>query len=173
MTQYQSLVARILLSHIFILAGFNKITGYAGTQGYMEAMGVPGMLLPLVIAIGHNTLWGSSPITAQEFSAFAIDGNLAKQSALAVREGPGKYIPGGALIAFYGILIIMGMISIYMGLRDAYIAIMFGNDMYGTSLPFKTSKVLGHLIFGLGLIFINQTQCLMVMTFGGTQSMCW
>lgn len=51
MTKYSSVVARILLSHIFILAGFSKITGYAGTQGYMESVGVPGMLLPLVILL--------------------------------------------------------------------------------------------------------------------------
>ena len=51
MNKIINLVARILLSHIFILAGINKITGYAGTQGYMESMGVPGMLLPLVIIL--------------------------------------------------------------------------------------------------------------------------
>ncbi|MDP3816929.1 DoxX family protein [Pseudomonas sp.] len=45
------LVARLLLGHIFLLAGLGKITGYAGTQGYMESMGVPGVLLPLVIAL--------------------------------------------------------------------------------------------------------------------------
>ncbi|MEJ2143119.1 MAG: DoxX family protein [Gammaproteobacteria bacterium] len=49
MNKITNLAARILLSHIFIIAGINKITGYAGTQGYMESMGVPGMLLPLVI----------------------------------------------------------------------------------------------------------------------------
>jgi len=42
---------RVLLSLIFITSGFQKITGYAGTQGYMEAMGVPGALLPLVILV--------------------------------------------------------------------------------------------------------------------------
>jgi len=41
--------ARILIASIFVLSGFTKIGGYAGTQGYMEAMGVPGALLPLVI----------------------------------------------------------------------------------------------------------------------------
>ncbi len=46
-----ALVARILMSVMFILAGWNKIGGYAGTQGYMEAMGVPGALLPAVIAL--------------------------------------------------------------------------------------------------------------------------
>ncbi len=45
------LLARLLLAHIFLLAGLSKITGYAGTQGYMESMGVPGALLPLVIAL--------------------------------------------------------------------------------------------------------------------------
>jgi putative oxidoreductase len=39
------------MSIIFLLSGFNKIGGFAGTQTYMESMGVPGMLLPLVIAL--------------------------------------------------------------------------------------------------------------------------
>lgn len=46
-----TLLGRLGLSLIFILSGFAKLgAGYAGTQGYMEAMGVPGALLPLVIA---------------------------------------------------------------------------------------------------------------------------
>ena len=45
------LLARLFLAHIFLLAGFSKITGYAGTQGYMESMGVPGALLLLVIVL--------------------------------------------------------------------------------------------------------------------------
>jgi putative oxidoreductase len=45
------LAGRILLGHIFLLAGINKISGYEGTAGYMEAMGVPGVLLPLVIVL--------------------------------------------------------------------------------------------------------------------------
>ena len=44
-------IGRLFLSMIFIFSGFTKITGYAATQGYMESMGVPGMLLPLVIAV--------------------------------------------------------------------------------------------------------------------------
>jgi len=43
------LMGRILIAAIFIMAGYGKIAGYAGTQGYMESMGVPGALLPLVI----------------------------------------------------------------------------------------------------------------------------
>ncbi|MES2488163.1 MAG: DoxX family protein [Pseudomonadota bacterium] len=45
------LTGRILMAAIFVLAGASKITAYAGTQQYMAAMGVPGALLPLVIAL--------------------------------------------------------------------------------------------------------------------------
>lgn len=44
-------VARIMISLIFITSGLSKISGFTGTQGYMEAMGVPGALLPVVIAL--------------------------------------------------------------------------------------------------------------------------
>ena len=45
------LAGRILLAAIFIQAGWGKLMGFSsgGPQKYMEAMGVPGMLLPLVI----------------------------------------------------------------------------------------------------------------------------
>jgi putative oxidoreductase len=46
-----TLVSRSMIAIIFIVAGAGKITGYAGTQGYMESLGVPGLLLPLVIAV--------------------------------------------------------------------------------------------------------------------------
>ncbi len=54
MTAIQTLSAplgRLLLSLIFIITGIGKIGAYAGTQAYMDSMGVPGVLLPLVIAL--------------------------------------------------------------------------------------------------------------------------
>ena len=45
------LVGRILISVMFLTSGLGKIGGYAGTQEYMAAVGVPGALLPLVIAL--------------------------------------------------------------------------------------------------------------------------
>lgn len=51
MEKVSQLVARLFIGQIFLLSGFFKITGYEGTQGYMEAMGLPGMLLPLVISL--------------------------------------------------------------------------------------------------------------------------
>lgn len=54
MTQFQApaaLTGRVLLALMFIFSGFAKIGAYAGTQQYMEAFGVPGALLPLVIIV--------------------------------------------------------------------------------------------------------------------------
>nr|WP_314264334.1 DoxX family protein [uncultured Moellerella sp.] len=46
------LLARILMPIVFISAGYGKLgDGYAGTQAYMQAMGVPGFLLPLTILL--------------------------------------------------------------------------------------------------------------------------
>lgn len=50
MTKYAAPLGRVMLAAIFVMAGVNKIGGYAGTQAYMEAFGLPGVLLPLVIA---------------------------------------------------------------------------------------------------------------------------
>jgi putative oxidoreductase len=43
------LVARLGLAAIFIISGWGKLSDYAGTVGYMQAMGVSASLLPLVI----------------------------------------------------------------------------------------------------------------------------
>ena len=51
MNNLYALLGRIGLSLIFILSGWSKLAAYAGTEQYMQAMGVPGALLPLVIAL--------------------------------------------------------------------------------------------------------------------------
>jgi putative oxidoreductase len=48
---YAGLVGRVLIAVLFVLSGWGKIAGYAGTQGYMQSAGVPGGLLPLVILL--------------------------------------------------------------------------------------------------------------------------
>lgn len=42
-----SLVARVLMAYIFIVAGWGKVTAYQATAAYMESMGVPAALLPI------------------------------------------------------------------------------------------------------------------------------
>jgi putative oxidoreductase len=44
-------LGRFFISTIFVMAGLNKISGYEGTSGYMDTMGVPSGLLPLVIIL--------------------------------------------------------------------------------------------------------------------------
>lgn len=86
-----TLIARILLAHIFIISGLGKLgAGYAGTQGYMEAMGLPGMLLPLVIALeiggglaliaGFMTRWAALALAAfSVVSALIFHANFGDQ----------------------------------------------------------------------------------------------
>ncbi|MDF2367605.1 DoxX family protein, partial [Sneathiella sp.] len=51
LTPLFDLAGRIFIAILFVPAGFAKITGYSGTAGYMESVGVPGILLPLVILV--------------------------------------------------------------------------------------------------------------------------
>lgn len=81
MDKISTFIGRLLLAQIFLIAGIGKITGYAGTQGYMEAFGVPGSLLPLVIllevggglalVLGWHTRW-----TAWALAAFSVGAAL-------------------------------------------------------------------------------------------------
>lgn len=46
-----TVVGRVLISLLFIIAGANKIFGYEGTAQFMASTGVPAVLLPLVIIV--------------------------------------------------------------------------------------------------------------------------
>jgi len=48
---YADVAGRVLIAVLFLLSGWGKIGGYAGTQAYMQSAGVPGGLLPLVILV--------------------------------------------------------------------------------------------------------------------------
>ena len=50
LNSYAELGGRLLLATLFLLSGCGKITAYTATAGYMASQGVPGWLLPLVIA---------------------------------------------------------------------------------------------------------------------------
>lgn len=45
------LAGRVLLAAIFLISGLGKIATYSATAGYMASVGVPGALLPAVIAL--------------------------------------------------------------------------------------------------------------------------
>ena len=109
-----SLVARVLMAYIFIVAGWGKVTAYQATAGYMESMGVPAALLPMTILVelggGLALLFGFqarfaalglavfSLITAFLFHGGAEDGinfmkNLAMTGGLffLMLHGAGKF----------------------------------------------------------------------------------
>src|SRR3546814_18173836 len=82
MNTFLSPLGRAGLSLIFIISGWGKIAGYAATQQYMEAMGVPGALLPAVIALelggglailaGAYTRWVALAIAAFSIASAAL-----------------------------------------------------------------------------------------------------
>ena len=108
---------RLFLAMMFLMAGLSKIGNYAGTQGYMDAMGVPGALLPLVIALealgglaiilGWQTkiaslaLAGFCVVSAvmfhndfsnqAEMSSFMKNVTIAGGFLLLIAHGPGAY----------------------------------------------------------------------------------
>jgi putative oxidoreductase len=50
-TSVAELAGRFLLAGMFLISGLGKIGAYSATAAYMSSVGVPGALLPLVIAI--------------------------------------------------------------------------------------------------------------------------
>ena len=72
--QYAPLVVRVLLSFIFIISGWGKITGFSGTADYMASAGmpIPGVLLVaaiiielgggLMVLLGWNARWAALAI---------------------------------------------------------------------------------------------------------------
>lgn len=77
------LIARILLSALFLWSGVNKILGFAGTQEYMAAYGMPltGLLLVGAIILelggGLSVLLGIYPrVGAAALAAFTLIASL-------------------------------------------------------------------------------------------------
>jgi putative oxidoreductase len=106
-------IARVLLAHIFLLAGISKISAYAGTQGYMEHMGVPGILLPLVIAleiggglaliVGWKTRWVAYALAAfTGVAAIKFHANLADQMQMIMFMKNWSIVGGLLLLAVHG-----------------------------------------------------------------------
>lgn len=77
------LIGRLLLGHIFVMTGISKLgESYAGTAVYMDSVGIPGGLLPLVIALeigaglmviaGFKTKWGGYALAAFSIGAALV-----------------------------------------------------------------------------------------------------
>jgi putative oxidoreductase len=46
-----NLAARLLMACIYLVAGWGKLVSYAGAQRFVQSLGVPGALLPLIILV--------------------------------------------------------------------------------------------------------------------------
>jgi putative oxidoreductase len=55
-----ALIGRVLLAALFIPAGFGKITGFAGTVGYIASVGLPlpqlGAVIAIIVELGFGIL---------------------------------------------------------------------------------------------------------------------
>ena len=112
-----ALAGRILLALIFIISGYGKIGGYAGTAGYMASKGLPmvDILLPLtilvelggglLIAIGWKARWAAAvtflfliPVTLVFHNPAGLDPAAAQQQMIQLLKN--LSIMGGMLGLF-------------------------------------------------------------------------
>jgi putative oxidoreductase len=101
-------LGRLLLAALFILEGWSKLRGYEAAVAYMDRYGVPGLLLPAVIALelGGGAMiavgW-QTRIAAVALAAFCIlaavlfHGNISERSHLLHFEKD-LAIAGGLLV---------------------------------------------------------------------------
>ncbi len=96
MTQFNplfSFAGRVMIALIFVLSGFSKISAIQGTQGYMEAMGLPGILVyptilfeigaGLAIIAGYQTRYVALTLAGYSLlTAFIFHAQLADQTQL-------------------------------------------------------------------------------------------
>ena len=113
MEKVSHIIARVFLGHIFLLAGVSKVGAYEGTLGYMNAMGVPGELLPIVILLevvgglaviaGWKTTWASIARAAFSVVAAAIfHNNFADQTQMILFMKNIAIAGGFVLLAIHG-----------------------------------------------------------------------
>jgi putative oxidoreductase len=111
-----ALVGRILLAVIFILSGFNKITGYDGTAAYMATkLPMVGILLPLTIlvelgggillAIGYKARWAALALAGFTILAALVFHNFwaveaAQKMGQQINFMKNIAITGGMLVVF-------------------------------------------------------------------------
>lgn len=103
-----TLFGRVGLSLIFIISGWGKIAAYAGTQQYMASAGVPGSLLPLVIALelgggvavltGAFTRWIALALAAFSLASAALFHAHLGDAAQAINFWKNVAMAGGFLM---------------------------------------------------------------------------
>lgn len=101
-------VGRLLLAAIFVLEGWSKLHGYDAAAAYMSRYGVPGALLPAVIAVEilggamiaagwHTRIAAAGLATFCMLAAVLFHANLADRNQLLHFEKD-LAIAGGLLV---------------------------------------------------------------------------
>lgn len=105
-----SIAARLLMSQIFIISGWQKLTGFSGTEGYFSSLGIPlvGVVTPLVILIelggglallfGFKTRWVAAAIAAFSVATALIAHTHFAEQGQVVNFMKNLSIAGGLLM---------------------------------------------------------------------------
>jgi putative oxidoreductase len=118
MNQYQPwglLVGRLLLAYLFIVAGFGKVVGFAGTAKYMASKGIPMVEVLLVgtivieligglmLAVGWKARWAAWAIFLFIIPATIIFHPVWADASQMIQFNKNLAIMGGMLyVAFMG-----------------------------------------------------------------------
>jgi putative oxidoreductase len=113
MEKYIPLIARAFLAAIFLKSGFDKITGFSGTQQFMASKGLPLTALLLVAAIilelagglsvllGYKARWGAIALIIFMIPATLIFHTNFAESMQVIAFMKNLAIIGGLLMVYY------------------------------------------------------------------------
>ena len=106
-------VGRLFIALIFFMSGLNKIGNYANTAGWMESAGVPGALLPLVIALevvgGAAIILGwQTRIVAFLFAGFCLLSAIIFHADFSDQMQMGMFMKNVGLAGGFLILLVHG-----------------------------------------------------------------
>lgn len=115
--QYGPLVGRILMAAIFVLSGWGKFTGFAGTAAFMASKGMPMAEFLLVgaivfelagaamLIIGWRVQWGALLLIAFTVPATLVFHNFWAVEAAQVQNQLNQFMKNVAIVG--GLLYVM------------------------------------------------------------------
>jgi len=111
--QFSAPAGRVFLATIFFMSGLTKMSSYNGTQGYMDAMGVSGMLLPLVIALevigGLAIILGwKTKLVALALATFSISSAMIFHADFSDQMQMGMFMKNVAIAGGFLMLVAQG-----------------------------------------------------------------
>ncbi|MBD8162127.1 DoxX family protein [Erwinia persicina] len=105
-------LARILMAILFVVAGWGKLTDYAGTQQFMASMGIPALFVPLTVLLefggGLAIMFGFLTRTTALITAiFTVLTAILAHSNFAV-DGPTMFLKNISIAGGFLLLAITG-----------------------------------------------------------------